>query len=138
MQFDINILAVLVAAIASTVIGAAWYSPFLFGKLWMSLSGLTPEKLEEVKKKGVWKSYTLSFIAALVMAYVLSLFLRQAGTPDISVALQLGFFLWLGFIATTMLNRVLWEDEPWVLYALNVGHHLVSILVMAVILTFLV
>jgi hypothetical protein len=34
-QIDINYVAVFVAALASMIIGAAWYSPILFGKEWI-------------------------------------------------------------------------------------------------------
>ncbi len=44
---DINYWAVLVAAVVSMVIGALWYSPVLFGKLWMKYSGLSDKKLAE-------------------------------------------------------------------------------------------
>lgn len=35
---DIHWLAVLAAATATMVLGALWYSPLLFGKLWVKLS----------------------------------------------------------------------------------------------------
>src|SRR3989442_1721528 len=50
---NINILAVLVAAVLTFVLGAVWYSPVLFAKQWMAAQGYTPEKLEEMKRRGV-------------------------------------------------------------------------------------
>lgn len=36
---DIHWLAVLAAATATMVLGALWYSPLLFGKLWVKAHG---------------------------------------------------------------------------------------------------
>src|SRR5207253_9570578 len=44
--FRSNVLAVLVAAVLTMVLGAVWYSPVLFAKQWMHAHGYTPEKLE--------------------------------------------------------------------------------------------
>ena len=42
---EFNIWAVLVAALASFVLGGLWYSPMLFGKAWQRETGLSDEKL---------------------------------------------------------------------------------------------
>jgi len=39
--FDLQPWAILAAALAGIVIGAAWYSPLLFGNAWMSALGKT-------------------------------------------------------------------------------------------------
>src|SRR2546422_5509273 len=42
---NVNILAVLVAALLTFVLGAFWYSPILFARQWMQAQGYTPEKI---------------------------------------------------------------------------------------------
>lgn len=133
-EVSINYLAVLVAAIASMVIGGVWYSPMVFGKLWMKLSGLDEKALEEGKKKGMAKMYAVAFLGTLVMSYVLAHFVDYAGATDLVSGLQLGFWVWLGFIATVLLGSVLWEGKSVKLYLLNNAHYVVSLLVMSVIL----
>ena len=49
---SINYLAVLVAAIASIVLGFVWYGP-LFGKTWTQLMGFDKKKMDDMKKKGM-------------------------------------------------------------------------------------
>ena len=66
-QPAINYLAVLVSAIIGMIIGALWYSPLLFGKLWMKLSGMTEKQLNEAKKKGMGKMYLVAFIGVLLI-----------------------------------------------------------------------
>ncbi len=48
---DVNKIAVLVAALATFILGAFWYSPLLFARQWMQAQGYTPEKLEQMKKR---------------------------------------------------------------------------------------
>ncbi|MDO8656228.1 MAG: DUF1761 domain-containing protein, partial [Nanoarchaeota archaeon] len=47
----INYLAVLVAAIISMIVGAFWYSPYLFGKQWTELMNLAPKDMLDMKKR---------------------------------------------------------------------------------------
>jgi hypothetical protein len=42
-SISINILAVILAAIVAFVLGALWYSPILFGKIWQKEIGFTGE-----------------------------------------------------------------------------------------------
>ena len=130
----VNLLAVVGAAVANMVVGMLWYSPAVFGKMWMGLSGLNTQKMNEMKRKGMAKSYLISFAGALVMSYVLAVFLGYSTAANVSEALQVAFWLWLGFIATTMLGSILWESKPTKLYLLNVLHYLISMFVMSVIL----
>ena len=66
------------------------------------------------------------------MAFVLALF--SFGVSTAFDAVQLAFWIWLGFIVTTLLNGVLWEKRTVKLYLFNIVYHLVSLCVMALIL----
>lgn len=129
---SINYVAVLLAAVASFVLGALWYSA-LFGKSWMKLMGFDQRKLQGMKK-GVWKSYAAGFVAALVMSYVLAHFVKYAQAATALEGIAAGFWVWLGFVATIMLGAVIWEGKPPKLYAINAGYYLVSLALMGAIL----
>jgi hypothetical protein len=129
----VNYFAVLVAAIAAMVLGALWYSPLLFGKLWMALSGLGEKKLNDMKAKGMTKGYVLGFLSNLVMAYVLAWVIGLGGV-NIQNGLMISALAWLGFLATSSLGGVLWEGKSPKLYLLNAAHSLTSMLIMGAIL----
>ena len=129
----INYWAVLVAAVTAIILGSIWYGP-LFGKSWMKLSGISREAVDSSKKKGMWKYYLANFIAALIFAYILSHFVDYTESSTITDAFQLGFWIWLGFIATILLGTVLWEGKSYKLYILNAGYRLIEIFLMAIIL----
>ena len=132
---NINLLAVLVAAIVGMVVGALWYS-VLFGKTWMKLMGITEAKMKEAQDKGsMSKSYLIAFLGILIMSYVLANFIEFTQATTISEALQVGFWSWLGFIATVSLGSILWECKPVKLYLINVAHQLVVLVLMSIILT---
>lgn len=124
----VNYVAVLVAAIVGYVIGMAWYSPSLFGKMWMNLANIKPDK------KGMTNKMIAGFVGTLVMSFVLAHFIVFTGVSAIMDVAMLGFLLWLGFLATTMLGMVLWEGKPVKLYILNTVHYLVVLIVMGAIL----
>lgn len=124
MTFAINYYAIAVCAVTSMVLGTLWYGP-IFGKLWIKLSGMTEKHIEEAKKKGMALSYLLALVGSLVMAYVMAKF----PTYNVKDGLELGFWLWLGFIATVSLGNVLWEGKSWKLYILNNAYNLLQLLI---------
>jgi hypothetical protein len=125
---EVNYVAVLVAGIVSMVVGALWYSPMLFGKMWMTLSGMSETDAKAMKGKGMGQTYAAALLVQLVMAYVFYQFLDLGA--GYAGAFQTAFWLWLGFIATVMLGTVLWERKPVQLYMLNIAYWLVNLFVM--------
>ena len=130
----INYWAVLLSAFAAMIIGSLWYSPMLFGGIWMKLSGIKMKNARKAKKKGMGKAYFLAFIGALIMACVLAHFLKYVGATGIGDALQLASWIWLGFIAPIQLGIVLWEGKPVKLYLINTLYYLVVFIVMSIVL----
>lgn len=137
LEVELNLWAVLGAAVASMVIGGLWYSPLLFGKTWMHLSGLTMESMEKEKKKAP-RGYALTFIGSLLTGYVLAHFLTYAsastGETGYLAGLQGSFWVWLGFFVPVMLGSFLWEGKPFKLYVVNVSFQLVNLLAMGAVL----
>ncbi len=130
MLVEVNYLAVLIATVASFVIGWAWYSPLLFVKPWMKLRGVDPSVMDGKMPYGIM---AVEFVTTLIVAYFIAEFAAWVGAGSAVGGLLLGFWIWLGFYATTMLGPVLWEKVPLKLYAISAGRWFVSILVMAAI-----
>lgn len=128
---DISYFSVLIAGIVGMVIGALWYSPLLFGNLWIALMGFTEKDITAAKNKNMTLQYALQFVALLVVAYVLSLLIASLGINTIPAVFQLAFWLWLGFQATLELSAVLWGGKSWSLFLLNSAHNLVVLAFMS-------
>ncbi len=134
---DINYLAVLVSAIVSIIIGSLWYSPLLFGNAWMKAGGISMKEMEKAKKKGMGRLYFAAFIGSLVMAFVLGIFIKLVGIGSFLEGMQIGFWLWLGFIVPVLLGSVLWEGRSVKYYLINVSYQLVNLALMGGILAVL-
>lgn len=126
---DVNYLAVLIAAIVSMAVGAYWYSPAGFGKQWAALMGWGDAAKMDQMKKGATKSYVWGFVGALVMAFVLANVVRLAGATSFVEGAVVGFWVWLGFVATTQIGSILWDMKPAKLFAINSGYSLVTLLI---------
>ena len=130
---EVNYLAVLVAAVASFLLGWLWYGP-LFGKPWMKLMNFDKNSMKSMKLSPV-TAMILGFLTYLVIAYVLAGFISILNSATIVEGIKIAFWIWLGFIATTTLGSFLWEGKSIKLYLLNNAYNLLNILVIAVILT---
>jgi hypothetical protein len=129
---EVNYLAILVAALAAFVLGAIWYSPVLFGRLWLKAQGWGPERMDEMRHD-VGRSYGISFVCYLVMASVLAMLFSFAGFLGAVDGLWLGFLCWLGFAATIGLTRHLFSDKPISLYLIDAAYQLAYLLAMGAI-----
>lgn len=131
-----NYLPVLVAGVASFLVGWLWHSPLLFLDQWMRLSGFPKPKVvtPEMKKK-MMRSMAFGLVANLVAAGVLSCIVTQIGKTDMVSTLSVASWIWLGFVVTTLANGPLWEDKSVKLFFFNATYHLVVVAVMAVVLS---
>ncbi len=132
--YGVNFIGVLVAAVASMLFGMIWYSPKIFGNKWMRLTGISKKKAKEAKEKGMTLHMLGSFVSQIVTAAILSVFLLYAGAASIPASLLVSFLLWLGFIATTQISSVFWEQKTWSLFTLNSLYSLCNLFVMAIVL----
>ncbi|HZQ68233.1 MAG TPA: DUF1761 domain-containing protein [Terriglobales bacterium] len=133
---DVNLWSVLVAAIATMVLGFLWYSPLLFARPWMALMGYDPNdhaKLEEMRKSA-GKTYAISFLASLASAFVLAKIIDVASVNSVLYGMKYGFAIWLGFVTTVQLTGALFGRQPFKLYLINTGYQLVCYLAMGAIL----
>lgn len=58
-----------IAGLVPLLVGAMWYSPALFGKVWMRVSGVTEE---QVQAGGMMKIFALTYIFGVLAAYMLA------------------------------------------------------------------
>jgi hypothetical protein len=131
----VNLWAVLVAAVATMVVGFVWYSPILFANPWMKLMGLDPNdkaKIAEMQKAAA-PSYALSFVASILSAAVLGKIIAIASVHSVLYGMKFGMAIWLGFVTTVQLTNSLFSRQPARLYAINTGYQLVCYLAMGAI-----
>jgi len=121
----INYPAVLVATVAHFLVGGVWYG-VLFSNKFIELIAWSPEKLQEMQNQSPAKPLLIAFISALVLVYILAHFIQYTKARTALDGVQTAFWLWLGFVATTQLATVIFEERKLGLYLINVGYQLVA------------
>lgn len=117
-NFYINHLAVFVCALMSLVIGALWYSPFLFFRAWQKETGLSDE---QVAKANPLKTYSLTLLLAWIISYNLAFFLGD-GKTNWQWGLAAGLLAGAGWAATMFIIVGLFEQRSFKHLAINCGY----------------
>lgn len=124
---------IFLAALAAWLIGALWYSPLLFAKAWVRAHGYTPEKLAAMQATA-GRAYAGSFVAFLLIAFVLHLFLSRLGADTLHQGAVWGFHAWLGFALPIGFTANLYSDKPLATFLIDAGYQLVYLTAMGAIL----
>lgn len=131
-MFEINYVAVGVAAIVAFIIGAVWNSSLLFSDSLVQLTGIVPAA-DAAMPVG---QLLAELVRVLILALVLALVLRIAGIEGVLPSMGFAVLIFVGFQAAFVAGGVIWENMPVKLYAIHMGDALVKMLAMAVILGF--
>lgn len=156
---DFNFIAVLVAALATLVVGFIWYNPKVFGTIWMRETGITEEK---AKQSNMVKVFGFTILFSVLISFSLSgMVIHQYGAlgmiggPDaVSTALPSyaafmadygdkfrtfqhgalhGFFVGLLFVFPIMGVNAMFNQTSWKLLFVNAGYWMTSLMIMGAI-----
>lgn len=117
---DINLTAVLVAAIVNMVLGFLWYSRAVFGGQWIKLMG---KKMDDIGAPG--PAYALTAVGALLQAYIMAHFVQYAAADTIAEGIVTGILLWVAFSGITSATTNLFSGGKWKLWSINNVYFLV-------------
>ena len=125
----LSYFAVVVAAVASFVFGALWYG--LLGSRWMEALGKTKDELMGPGGKPPIAPMIKSLVAELVMAWVLAGLLGHLGPGRVTPmnGLISGAFVWLGFVATTLVVNHGYQRSKTALTVIDGAHWLGVLLI---------
>lgn len=125
----LNWPAIIVAALANFLVGGLWYSPLLFGKLWMKENNFTEE---EVQKGNMPKIFGLTFVFSFVMAFNLAMYLNDAGTTASWGAIA-GFLAGFGWVAMAIFVIGQFERKSTKYMLIHAGYVTISFILMGLI-----
>jgi hypothetical protein len=126
---EVNLWAVLVAALSSFFLGGLWYSPILCGKAWQRETGLSDEALA---RRSPALIFGLSFVLSLIAAAVFAMFLGPA--PELAFALGAGASAGLCWVAASFAINYLFESKSLKLFLINGGYHTLQFTLFGVVL----
>jgi Protein of unknown function (DUF1761) len=122
-----NHWAVILTALAAFMLSMIWYSPLLFGEIWVRYGHANPGAMP------LWKTL-IAPLRELIAAYMLAYLILKIGIIDWRAAAWLGLSLWGAFHAVQMAGAVIWDNMPWKLGCVHAGDWLMKMLFMSVIL----
>lgn len=125
-----NYLAILVAAIASFLLAAAWYSYFM--QPWLDGIGRTREWLLATGVSPALQ-YLTAMLASFLIAMVISGITQFTGAQTAVRGIKIATLLWLGVVLTTWATEYVFEVRPFSLFAINAGFWLVAMSLMGAI-----
>jgi len=138
MNVEVNYLAVFLAAVSSMVVGSIWYTPKVFGTMWMKLAKVDPGKTTPKEMTVLMGStFLLSLLTAYVLAHVSFLSHAFFGGSFLAAAVQTAFWVWLGFVLTRLVVHNMFDQRPGKLTWLALGNEFVTIMLMGVIIGWL-
>ncbi|MEW5965158.1 MAG: DUF1761 domain-containing protein [Pseudomonadota bacterium] len=125
----INHLAVVLAAAASFIFGGIWYG--VLSSAWMEAAGVRPEDMKRPDGSPVFAPYITTFVALLVMAYMLAGIIGHLGMGQVTLrnGLISAGFIWGGFVLTALVVNHAFQGRSKTLTLIDGGHWLGVLLV---------
>jgi hypothetical protein len=127
----LNYLAVLVAAVAAWIAGAAWYMSL--GKIWTSAWGMTEAQMHADRNRpGAYLPFLYVFVAEVIMAWVLAGLMGHLGSGQFTLVNGVisGAFCWLGFVITVIFTNYSFGKRDVRLIWIDGGHWLIVLALM--------
>lgn len=120
--------AILIATIASAALGAAWYSPLLFGGAWLREIGKSQEQLGSPTPAMIG-----SVLSCLVAATAVDFLVATTGVASVTSGVVIGMIVGAGIVATAILSVSLFSGWSWRLYFIQAGYRVTYVALMGAI-----
>jgi hypothetical protein len=130
----INYVGILAAAVAAWLAGAVWYG--VLGKQWIAALGWTEADMAgpDGKRRMPIGPMVLSFIAALIMAFLLSGLMLHIGAATVRSGIISGALVWVGFVITSIAVNNAFQRRKVMLTVIDGGHWLLALIVQGAVL----
>lgn len=127
---DVNLLAVLIAAILPFGLGYLWYGKPLYGKAWQKEVGLTDKQLKQAPSK-MANVFLMTFIGNVVMAYLLSGILHSIESqPSVIQAALFGLSVGASITGMSLMTTYLFAQRSNKLFYIDAGYIVLNLTIM--------
>lgn len=120
---------VLVAVVASQIIGFLWYGP-LFGKAWMAGLGKTPEDMSD--RSGLGAAVSVGVVSSVAAAIALAILLTMSNTPDMESGAKVGLLVALA-VTSYIVITMMYEQRDRTVSWIGIANQVVTLVVMGAI-----
>lgn len=122
----VNPAAVAVSGVVFWIIQAVWYT--CFRQPYMDAVNLPPEQIKRAIEHPSPLPYVTALLANILIAYVISIVMRQSGAVAVSRGIIVALVLWGGIVMTHLATLYSFEQRSTVLLAINGGSSLIGML----------
>ncbi|RMG26795.1 MAG: DUF1761 domain-containing protein [Armatimonadetes bacterium] len=129
MNRNVNVTAVIVAAVPYILLGYPWVS--MFRDPWFHGGGLTVEKLRN--GPGYATAFGVAIVSAIVTSYVLALLVVRTGERTLIRGMKCAALVWLAFVGAVMATQYTFEARSIGYFLVTAGYPLVGFLIMGAI-----
>ena len=130
---DLNVWAILAAALVYFLLGGVWYAA-VFARPWTAALAFSGE-VEAQARADFPKALGVHFASGILTAFVLANLARALEPGTFAQGVVCGFWVWLGIALTLNLNSLMFEKRPKAVFLVNAGFFLVAFTIMGGILT---
>ncbi|MDN3646170.1 DUF1761 domain-containing protein [Pontixanthobacter aestiaquae] len=125
--FDVNWLAVVLAAACGFIVGGIWYGPVM-GKKWMGAVGLTEEQIQDGNMGLVYGgAFAFSLLGSWTLAHT---FASYATDLSVAVKVMTAFGVAIGFIIPALGTNYLFSQKGKTLFFIDAGYWILFYLAM--------
>ena len=129
-MFDVNWLAVVLAALAGFVVGGIWYGPVM-GKKWMGAVGLSEEQVRQGNMGMIYGgAFAFSLLASWTLAHTFASYAQDLSIP---VKVMTAFGVALGFIVPAIGTNYLFSQKSKALFLIDAGYWLLFYIAMGLV-----
>jgi hypothetical protein len=129
-EFKLNWVAILVAAIASFLFEALWFSVFM--SQWLAGIGRTMEWLTSSGMSPAIQ-YGVAILCSVTTATVLTICIQASGEQTALRGIICGAVIWFGFVATSWAKEYIFEVRTMQIFAINAGYSLFDLMLIGAI-----
>ena len=127
----LNWPAIAVAAIASFIFEAIWFSVFMIP--WLEGIGRTQDWFIATAAFNPAFQYITAFLCSIVAAVVLSVLTQITGPQTAGRGVLIAALVWVGFVATSWAKEYIFEARTLQIFFINAGYSLVGLMLMGAI-----
>ena len=130
---QVNLWAVLVAAVAYFLLGSLWFS-VLFGGVWSKEVDKLGILIKDPAKGTIAAKMIQTFVGNLLAAFSMAYIVFVSGSYNWMAGLKLGLLCGIGFAAVAMIIAYTWESRSMRLQMIDTGYAVIGISLCGIIL----
>jgi hypothetical protein len=128
----LNYLAIITGALIYFILGALWYSKFMFVKQWGEANKID---FTDTSNKGhLPMMLVISFLMMLIASIGLAILTHMLGIVELMGGVKLGLLCGGCFSVASTVTNYVYLNKPRILYFIDGGYHLVGFILAGIVL----